>query len=197
MTAVHAIRPTVRAGWAEWSSWLDADGAPAFSVAECDQIIEIADKRAQRPGTIGHAGDLDPATRTVDIVDLAFDDASWLYEKLETIARDVNDTFWHLDLTHMDNVEVLRYEAGGHYVEHVDWTEGFTTRKLSVVVMLSEPDDYEGGDLLIRSRHDPFIAPRARGAITVFPSWTLHAVTPVAAGVRQVATCWVHGPPYR
>lgn len=197
---MHPLPPVAPgAGWAEWSSWLGPDGAPAFTAEECDELVAIADDRPERCGTIGFDGRLDPATRTVDIVDVppSLPTAMWLYRKLETIARDVNDTFWRLDFTHMDNVEVLRYQPGGHYRPHVDWTQGLTTRKLSIVVMLSDPADYEGGELLLHSRAEPYVAPRERGSIVLFPSWTLHGVQPVTAGERRVATCWVHGPPYR
>lgn len=193
---IHPLLPTQPPRWADWSGW-GAPGRPAFTAEECDRILDHADQQPTKLGTVTNAGYIDPAVRSVDVVEVAPTDMPWLFTKIETIAADVNRHYWNLDLTHMDFIEVLRYQPGGHFLDHVDVMEGNATRKLSIVVLLSDPADYEGGELIIRSRHDPTPTPRERGSIIVFPSWTLHGVTPVTAGERRVATCWVHGPPYR
>jgi PKHD-type hydroxylase len=39
--------------------------------------------------------------------------------------------------------------------------------------------------------------PKKRGLITVFPSWTLHQVTPVVKGTRQTLVTWISGPAFK
>jgi predicted 2-oxoglutarate/Fe(II)-dependent dioxygenase YbiX len=53
------------------------------------------------------------------------------------------------------------------------------TRKLSMVLQLSDPSEYEGGELQILDKANPETVTKQKGMITVFPSYTLHQVTPV------------------
>ena len=80
-------------------------------------------------------------------------------------------------------------------------------RKISVTVNLSDPLDYDGGDLWLTkhpqdsriSELETFTNPsfRDKGAVVVFPSWVRHRVTPVTRGTRYSAVAWFNGPPLR
>jgi PKHD-type hydroxylase len=80
-------------------------------------------------------------------------------------------------------------------------------RKLSVTINLSDPLDYDGGDLWLTkhpqdsriSELETFTNPnfRDKGAVVVFPSWVRHRVTPVTRGTRYSAVAWFNGPPLR
>ena len=88
-----------------------------------------------------------------------------------------------------------RYKVGMEYGLHVDdalmGAEGEFRTDVSVTVFLNQPYDYEGGELEI---HSPFgieghKAPA--GSAIVYPSSTLHRVTPVTKGERLAAVTWV------
>jgi PKHD-type hydroxylase len=67
-------------------------------------------------------------------------------------------------------------------------------RKLSFVVQLSDPDDYEGGNLqLLAEDGKSYFAPRKRGTVIVFDSRTQHRVLKVTKGVRKSLVGWVVG----
>lgn len=67
-------------------------------------------------------------------------------------------------------------------------------RKLSFVVQLSDPDDYEGGNLqLLAEDGKSYFAPRKRGTVIVFDSRTSHRVLKVTRGVRKSLVGWVCG----
>ena len=67
-------------------------------------------------------------------------------------------------------------------------------RKLSFVVQLSDPDDYEGGNLqLLTEDGKSYFAPRKRGTVIVFDSRTQHRVLKVTKGVRKSLVGWVVG----
>ena len=70
-------------------------------------------------------------------------------------------------------------------------------RKLTLVLQLSPSGDYEGGTLEVMPGAQVLEASRAQGCVTVFPSFTLHQVTPVRSGVRHSLTVWSHGPAFR
>ena len=71
-------------------------------------------------------------------------------------------------------------------------------RKLSFVVQLSDPDDYEGGNLqLLAEDGKSYFAPRKRGTVIVFDSRTQHHVLKVTKGTRKSLVGWVVGPRWK
>ena len=71
-------------------------------------------------------------------------------------------------------------------------------RKLSFVLQLSDPDDYEGGNLqLLDETGKSYFAPRKRGTIILFDSRTQHRVLPVKSGIRKSIVGWTVGPRWK
>ena len=70
-------------------------------------------------------------------------------------------------------------------------------RKLSLSLQLSDGADYQGGELQAQVRSRIEVAPKARGAVIAFPSYVLHRVMPITAGVRKSLVVWALGPEYR
>ena len=71
-------------------------------------------------------------------------------------------------------------------------------RKLSFSLLLSDPEEYEGGNLqLLDEIGKPYIAPRIKGAITLFDSRTKHRVTKVTKGIRKSIVGWTVGPRWK
>ncbi|MCR4379301.1 MAG: 2OG-Fe(II) oxygenase, partial [Rhodospirillales bacterium] len=61
---------------------------------------------------------------------------------------------------------------------------------------LSNPDDYQGGELEINADGHPFQAPREQGTAVAFGAATLHRVAPVVSGLRYSLVAWIHGPDF-
>jgi len=76
---------------------------------------------------------------------------------------------------------------------HTDFAGTRPFRKLSVSIQLSDPEDYEGGDLELLYGTEPQKLDRSRGALIVFPSFMLHRVTPVTRGARWSLVAWLLG----
>jgi len=71
-------------------------------------------------------------------------------------------------------------------------------RKLSIVIQLSDPDDYEGGNLQIMDETGKsYIAPRQRGTVIVFDSRSQHRVLKVRKGLRKSLVAWIVGPRWK
>ncbi len=129
----------------------------------------------------------------------------WLYEKLSDMAVTANDELWNFDLFHIqDQIQYTEYDATdkGHYHWHQDMGQGVSHRKISITVQLSDPSEYEGGDLQLFTggnyEDNSFItANKAKGAVFIFPSYMLHRVTKVTKGVRRSFVLWVGGSHYR
>ena len=84
----------------------------------------------------------------------------------------------------------------GFYDWHIDVTPTKSRRKLSIVVQLSDPSEYDGGELQIQTGLlEPVTIGKTKGLAVVFPTYLLHRVTPVTRGVRRSLVCWIDGPP--
>tara|TARA_B100000029_G_scaffold352338_1_gene344852 strand:- start:356 stop:976 length:621 start_codon:yes stop_codon:yes gene_type:complete len=71
-------------------------------------------------------------------------------------------------------------------------------RKLSFALQLSDPDDYEGGNVqLMDEAGKSYVAPRQRGTIMLFDSRTMHRVQKVTKGVRKSIVGWTVGPRWK
>ena len=71
-------------------------------------------------------------------------------------------------------------------------------RKLSFAMQLSDPDDYEGGNVqLMDESGNAYVVPRQRGCITLFDSRTQHRVCKVTKGVRKSLVGWTVGPRWK
>ncbi len=85
-----------------------------------------------------------------------------------------------------------RYEQNMHYGPHIDepFIQGVRT-DLSFTLFLSEPDSYDGGELVIKRQDGDESIKLAKGALYLYPSTTIHHVTPVTKGTRLALVGWV------
>lgn len=91
---------------------------------------------------------------------------------------------------------ISRTEAGGGYGAHVDnalMGEGAARLRtdLSFTLFLSEPEDYEGGALVIDLPGVRQEIKLKAGDLVLYPATAIHAVAPVTAGVRLVCVGWI------
>jgi PKHD-type hydroxylase len=126
------------------------------------------------------------------------DKTEWIYEKLMNLSLKANFDLWKFDLTSIrDAIQYTEYDGNeeGGYDWHMDMGRfPYNHRKISITVQLSDPDDYEGGDLEIWAGGvEPIKAPRQKGAVVIFPSFLMHRITPVTKGVRKSLVLWVGG----
>jgi PKHD-type hydroxylase len=129
-------------------------------------------------------------------------EAGWVMDRIVALAAKANRETFRFELEEFaESAQVAAYDAGreGHFAWHSDIGDGplAARRKLTMVIQLSDPADYEGGRLEIMPSSATLSADTARGAATVFPSYLLHRVTPVTTGTRHSLTIWAHGPAFR
>ena len=95
-----------------------------------------------------------------------------------------------------DEIQYTEYfgENNGHYSWHGDIGPNVPHRKLSIVVQLSDPEDYEGGELELSAGSYLVDGPKTKGTVIVFPSFVLHRVLPLTSGERRSLVSWVSGP---
>lgn len=91
-----------------------------------------------------------------------------------------------------------RYGAGQAFGEHVDnavrlHSDRSTRMRtdISATLFLSEPDDYEGGELLVDDTYGVHSVKLAAGDLILYPSTSLHRVAPITRGRRMACVFWV------
>ena len=126
-----------------------------------------------------------------------------LWERLSTVVAEVNRRYFHFDLSGFYEpfqLGMYKEENQGHYSWHTDMamSDNNVPRKLSMSLLLSDPSEFEGGNLEIKGINDePMNLELRKGRAWFFPSWVLHRVSPVTRGVRKSLVVWVGGPPFK
>lgn len=91
-----------------------------------------------------------------------------------------------------------RYAGGQHFGNHVDnairllpGTGQKIRTDVSATLFLSEPENYDGGELLIEDTYGVQAVKLPAGHMVIYPSTSLHRVNPVTSGERLASFFWV------
>lgn len=198
MSAYHlSPSPDLSSKEQNYATWNDA-----FSESEVSNIKQIGD---------GLASDVAGVENNELIEDLRKSKVGWIalnnntnfiYDKLAYVSRQLNGQFFDFDLYgFVEDFQYTVYNGSGndHYTWHMDKGNlNSSPRKLSLVMQLSDPSEYEGGDLELWLGGDaPITIEKKKGMIVAFPSFILHRVTPVTRGTRKSLVVWVTGNKFR
>ena len=169
----------------------------------CDQLLARAEELPAQDGTIGSGADAMPDVRRSTVRWLDVDGLDFRFaQDIMFFARKANRASYGFDIVGVEAAQLTEYHAteNGKYDWHQDVSWGNPAmygRKLSYVAQLSDPSEYEGGDFEFFRLPSPGADFKQRGAVLVFPSFLLHRVTPVTAGVRRSFVAWIEGPKFR
>jgi PKHD-type hydroxylase len=93
---------------------------------------------------------------------------------------------------------VNHYEGGETYGLHVDGSmrplttgEGWLGTDVSCTLFLSDPDEYDGGELEVVDTYGTHEVKLPAGDLILYPSTSLHQVTPVTRGARVCSFFWL------
>jgi len=178
--------------WAYWDK--------AFTLEECRKIIDYAEQFEKKDARVSNKGNINLDIRESKVIWITPDpEINWVYQTLTDIITKLNADYFGFDLFgFIEGFQFTEYNApSGHYGKHVDSIYKGTIRKLSFVLQLSDPKDYEGGKLQIHLGDNPDVMKKEQGTLIVFPSPTLHEVTPVTKGRRYSLVGWITGKPFK
>lgn len=171
-----------------------------FNPAECQQILAL--KGSEIPSGVHgfeHTQEyLQPDLRHSTTCPLPVNPATeWIFQRLESLFAEFNRRYFHFELVYIWGTQVIRYQPGDFYDWHADLLgKGLiSTRKLSCIVFLSNPQDYHGGELEWSPRFPPIT--QTQGSAVIFPAFIPHIVHPVTQGTRYTLVSWAHGPAFR
>ncbi|OTG68561.1 Fe2+-dependent dioxygenase [Acinetobacter sp. ANC 4470] len=90
------------------------------------------------------------------------------------------------------------YQHDGSYGNHVDSAVQYSTATgqairtdVSLTLFLSEPDEYEGGELVVEDHYGSHDVKLDAGDAILYPATSLHRVEAVTAGKRVAAFTWL------
>ena len=174
----------------------------ALAPAECDGLVALCQSAPMQDARLVRQTTA-PQIRRAELSWLDdLPETAWVMDRMMRLTAAANREAFGFDLTEFaESAQVARYgaEREGHFGWHSDIGAGALAakRKLTIVVQLSDPADYDGGTLELRPDSSVRQTPRDRGTAIIFPSFVLHRVTPVTTGTRWSLTLWSHGPAFR
>ena len=177
----------------------------------CERIVKDCKQNILKEATIYGAdkkGRDDPEIRKTS-VHFIKDKDNEINELAWHFLREANKIQFNYNLEYFQAIQFAEYKDGGFYGWHQDASSidpDNETRKLSLTLVLSNPDNFEGGELQFYNGGRPMEDMgeitgeqvtndiKAQGSVVVFDSRDWHRVTPVTKGVRHSIVCWTVGP---
>ncbi|MFN8576544.1 MAG: 2OG-Fe(II) oxygenase [Candidatus Sericytochromatia bacterium] len=117
----------------------------------------------------------------------------WIKQKLLPHMQEINNKYFKLPVLVFGYFSLLEYGVDGEFKWHADQgTSGSTAlRRISLVVFLSDRDEYEGGQLEFMPKlKEPL--KMEKGYMIAFPSHKVHRVAPVTSGIRRTMVNWIN-----
>lgn len=149
---------------------------------------------------ISEGGGLNKSIRSTKGCALEYNEKNkWLFDRLSTAIVQANHDIYGYDILGFNEaIQLLEYGEGDFYDWHMDFgNKHFSQRKLSVVIQLTDPKEYEGGELEFFKNGEHDFAPKTQGTLIMFPSFMYHKVNTLKSGRRRSLVAWINGHPYR
>lgn len=193
-----------------WSFELDNVSSFAFykkvfNKDECEKIVNIGKNRGLKPSTL-----MNKSLNDVEAKKVRSSNVSWLYPDYETdwifyrvagIVTDLNNKFFNFDISGLnEGFQFTNYTSlslGDKYEKHIDKGYNRPVRKLSLSIQLTDPKEYEGGELFLYESEKGQKMSKEQGDLILFPSYLLHEVKPVTKGERNSLVAWITGRQFR
>ena len=106
--------------------------------------------------------------------------------------RDIAFSFFKAPIRQIENPQFTHYMKGDFFNWHFDSLPADATinRDLSASVILSDRNDYKGGNLTFKFPHDTLQIEEQQGMMIVFPSLYIHKVQDITDGERASIVIW-------
>ena len=187
----------------KWKSWIVETTTPLFTPEQCQMVIDAGRRQKPQKAQVGMGkpgGGLDTKKRTTTISWIPFKEMQPMYNQINEFIQKANKNhFGFGDIQITEQAQFTEYPEGGFYDWHMDTDVNMQheppVRKISMTVLLSPENQFEGGGLEL-------MAPGKRvelkqGHAIIFASFLNHRVAPVTRGVRQSLVMWFGGEPFK
>ena len=187
----------------KWKSWIIETTTPLFTPEQCQQIIECGRRQTPQQAQVGTGkpgGGTDTKKRITTISWIPFSEMKPMYDQVNSFIKKTNlNHFGFEDIGVTEQAQFTEYPEGGFYDWHMDCDVNMQheppVRKISMTVLLSPENQFEGGHLELMAPGK--YAKLKQGHAICFASFLNHRVQPVTKGVRQSLVMWFGGHPFR
>ena len=187
----------------KWKSWVVETTTPLFTPEQCQKIIDCGRSQPPQQAQVGMGkpgGGTDTKKRVTTISWIPFNDMKPMYSDLNNFIQTANENhFGFGDIQITEQAQFTEYPEGGFYDWHMDTDVNMQyeppVRKISMTLLLSPEDQFEGGDLELMAPGKK--AKLKQGHAIIFASFLNHKVNLVTRGVRQSLVVWFGGKPFR
>jgi predicted 2-oxoglutarate/Fe(II)-dependent dioxygenase YbiX len=123
----------------------------------------------------------------------------YIMNKIQNIFQFINDNFYNFDLSDIREMSFLEYQKDSFMNWHNDIgipqdeirNFNYDTRKITLSILLSDKNDFQGGNLLFRP---DFPLVLDQGDVVGYPSYLMHSVAKLISGERYVLLVSANGP---
>ena len=188
----------------KWKSLLANTTEPLFTPEQCQDIINMGHQQESREATVGTSekqGKYDIKKRITTISWIPFKALPDMYRIIEKTMKQVNGNhFGYEGMIITEPAQFTEYPKGGFYNWHIDADINCEheppVRKISMTILLSNPSEFEGGELefLSEGNQPPQLV---QGQAIYFCSFIRHRVNKVKKGIRRSLVMWFGGPPFK
>lgn len=178
-----------------------------FTPEQCKKILEDGLSIPAKDADMGVSGEYKSDHRKSKIRFIQDNDPqfTWLFDIMWKLAIQANDAWFGLHISKISYIQLAEYDSSyeGEYKKHHDvfWmnNDPYYHRKMTAVVQLTDPSEYEGGNLEMCSvsQYPDANEIRTQGTVFLFPSLFEHQATKVTSGTRYSLACWFDGPKWR
>jgi len=189
----------------KWKAYVVTTTKPILTPEQCDEVIRIGQSVPNDQARVGmgegtdknNNNRYDTKMRVTTIGWIPFDQGAPMYGRIEQWMINTNiNHFGFEGMQITEQAQYTEYPKGGFYEWHVDtdlvMAQMPPVRKISMTLLLSDPQDFEGGELeLIDDKKRPNLK---RGYALFFASFIRHRVKPVTKGNRKSLVMWFGGP---
>tara|TARA_R100001086_G_C11693078_1_gene219165 strand:- start:44 stop:619 length:576 start_codon:yes stop_codon:yes gene_type:complete len=185
----------------KWKKWVVETTGPLFTPKLCQEIIDLSKTLEKEKGVVfleKGGGGLNKIRKS-NISWIDFDKMQPVYNDINTFIQKINrNHFGFSEIQITEKAQVSEYSKGGFYGWHtdtlIDMDKEPPVRKLSMTLLLNDPNEFEGGHLEIANKTMP---PMKQGHATIFASFLQHRITPVTRGLRKSLVMWFSGEPFK
>jgi len=176
-----------------------------FTPEQCSKILENGLKIPAQDAKLGVAGMNDYSNdlfrkSKIRFIQADNPDFKWLFDELFKMGMQANKDWFNFHITNLSYIQLAEYDESyqGEYKKHHDvfWVNNDSYhRKLTCVIQLTDPSEYEGGDLELfeLSEYPNKDELRQQGTAIFFPSFIPHQAHPVTKGKRYSIAVWFEG----
>ena len=187
----------------KWKSWIVETTTPIFTPEQCKMIIDAGRRQTPQKAQVGMGkpgAGTDTNKRVTTISWLPFDEMKEMYNNINKFIQRANlNHFGFEDIQITEQAQFTEYPEGGFYDWHMDCDVNMAheppVRKISMTLLLSHENEFEGGDLELMAPGK--FAKLKQGHAVIFASFLNHRVAPVTRGVRQSLVMWFGGKPFK